>query len=226
MCGRYVIQSNWEGWSDQLPLTIHSLFDFNPSWNAAPSQVLPVLMGAGEDEANIVGMYWGLIPSWTKPGEKPKMTPINARSETVAEKPMFRGLLKRYRCVVPADGFYEWKRTADGKEPYFIHSADKDAPLWFAGLTGGKTEKNGEEYRSFTILTTSPNSKMEELHDRMPVILSAKDVEAWLDPDDEDFGHLEHLLVPAPDEAIDVYPVSKAVNNTRNNGPELIEPDE
>lgn len=227
MCGRYVIQAGWEGWSDQLPLTIHSLFEYSPTWNAAPTQFLPVLVGTGEDEADLVGMSWGLVPPWTKAGERPKMAPINARSETVAEKPMFKGLVKRNRVVVPASGFYEWKKSPDGsKQPYYISPADEGQMMWFAGLKGGRAEKGDETYPSFTILTTSPNSVMEELHDRMPVILSAEDVAAWLDPADDDFEHLEHLLVPAPDDAIEARPVSKSVNNTRNNSPELIEPTE
>lgn len=180
MCGRYVIKGNWEDWIDQLPLTINAQFDFKPSWNASPLQSLPVLFGSGEEEADLVGMYWGLVSTWVKAGEKPKMTPINARSETVAEKPILRGLVKRNRVVVPAIGFYEWKRVGSEKRPYFIHSADESQMMWFAGLKGGRVEKGDETYPSFTILTTSPNSVMEELHDRMPVILRPEDVEPGL----------------------------------------------
>ena len=226
MCGRYVVASTFEEFSERLGLNIRSLFDFNPHWNAAPSQVLPVLTGDSDDAANLVGMYWGLVPAWIKPGEKPKMTPINARSETIAEKPMFRGLVKRNRCIVPANGFYEWKKVGSQKQPFYIHPTEDGDMMWFAGLTGGKIDKGGEAIQSFTILTTSPNHKMSDLHDRMPVILTPADAAAWLDPTDDDFAHLEHLLVPAPDDAIDMYPVSKSVNSTRNDGPNLIDPEE
>jgi putative SOS response-associated peptidase YedK len=224
MCGRYAFYEHQE-LSERLTnvsLDTHFLEQFRPTWNASPTQTLPVLV---EDDGRVEvrGMSWGLIPKWTKPGEKPKVAPINARSETIAEKPMFRSLVKYRRCIVPANGFYEWKRTADGKQPYFIEPAEGELML-FAGLFDEAKQANGDPLESFSIITTESNGTMSELHDRMPVILDDEDLEAWLDRDLTEFEPLEHLMRPAPDAAIEIHAVSKDVNNTRHNGPELVEP--
>lgn len=223
MCGRYAFYEHQE-LSERLTnvsFDTNFLDQFRPTWNAAPSQTLPVIV---EDEGRVEvrGMNWGLVPKWTKPGERPKVTPINARSETITEKPMFRSLVKYRRCIVPSNGFYEWKRTPGGKQPYFIEPAEGQLML-FAGLFDEAKLAGGESLESFTIITTEANDAMSALHDRMPVILEDDDLEAWLDRDLTDFQPLEHLLRPSPDEAIQIHPVSKDVNNARHNGPDLIE---
>jgi len=228
MCGRYVIE-DFEELSERLTnVPINILFPLFPSWNAAPSQILPVLVEAEDEESwQVKGMSWGLVPRWAKPGERPKVTPINARAESLTEKPMFRSLVKRRRCVVPANGFYEWQRTGQGKEsgkqPFYIHL--KDEPMMFlAGLYDEATGKDGQPFESYTIITTTANEAMAHLHDRMPVILPREDLEHWLSRSETEFEPLQSLLQPAPDEALDLYPVSKAVNSPRVNEPGLIEP--
>jgi putative SOS response-associated peptidase YedK len=225
MCGRYAFYEHQELSERLTNVSLDTAFfeHFHPTWNAAPSQDLPVIVPQDDDLAAVRAMTWGLIPRWTKPGEKPKVAPINARSETLADKPMFRGLVKSRRIVVPANGFYEWKREGSAKQPYFIRPTEGQLML-FAGLYDVAKDADGHPLESFTILTTSANDTMTGLHDRMPVMLDDEGVEQWLDPDLDELGPLAHLLEPAPDEAIEAFPVSKAVNNTRHNGPELVEP--
>lgn len=222
MCGRYVIEDFQELSETLRQVPFQSMYDPNPTWNAAPSQKLPVIIEA-DGTLQLRPLHWGLIPSWVKPGEKPKVTPINARSETVAEKPMFRNLVKRHRCLVPANGFYEWKKIGSGKQPYYIHPTQGPYML-FAGLFDVRTDDDGERQGSYTILTGESNHTMAELHDRMPIIIQPDDVELWMDPDITELEPLQHLLHPAPDEAIDIYPVDPKVGNVRNNAPENIEP--
>lgn len=224
MCGRYVIE-DFQELSERLTnfrLAEGFLESFKPNWNAAPTQQLPVLV-SHENTSELTSMTWGLIPFWTKPGEKPKVAPINARSETVAEKPMFRNLVKRNRCIVPANGFYEWRKEGSEKQPYFIRPTDGQLFL-FAGLWDRYIDARGDAIRTFTILTTSANEHMAYLHDRQPVILSDDGANEWLDSDIDTFAPLEHLTVPVGSDAIEYLPVSKTVNNTRNNSPELVEP--
>jgi putative SOS response-associated peptidase YedK len=223
MCGRYAFYEHQELSERLTNVSLDTAFleQFRPTWNAAPTQTLPVIV---EDEGglSVRGMHWGLIPKWTKPGEKPKVAPINARSETLAEKPMFRSLIKQRRCIVPANGFYEWKREGSAKQPFFIEPT-KHQLMLFAGLFDEAQAIDGEPLESFSIITTSSNRTMADLHDRMPVILEDDDLEAWLDRELTDFGPLEQLMQPA-DDAIERFPVSREVNNTRHNGPHLIEP--
>lgn len=224
MCGRYAFYEHQELSERLTNVSLDMAFfeHFNPTWNAAPSQDLPVIV-EDDEIAAVRAMSWGLIPRWTKPGERPKVAPINARSETLAEKPMFRSLVKSRRCVVPANGFYEWKRTADGKQPFLIEPTSGQL-LLFAGLYDVAPGSDGEPRESFTIVTTSANGTMEQIHDRMPVMLSDDDVELWLDPDLDTIEPLQHLLVPADDDAIAMRPVGKQVNNARINHPGLIDP--
>lgn len=224
MCGRYAFYEHQE-LSERLTNVAldTSFFDqFRPTWNAAPSQTLPVIV---EDEGTPVvrEMRWGLIPKWTKPGQSPKVTPINARSETLGEKPMFRSLIKHRRCIVPANGFYEWRGTKGDKRPYFIHPTDGQLML-FAGLYDEARGINDDPLESYAIITTNANGPMSRLHDRMPVILDPEDVSDWLDHDLTEIDPLEHLLRPAGDDAIAIQPVAKSVNNTRHDGASLIEP--
>lgn len=225
MCGRFPDFYSPQELSKYFtnPAFDDEVWEFPPTWNAAPSQDLPVVVPQEDGPVLVKLMTWGLIPRWTRPGEKPKVTPINARSETVGEKAMFRNLVKSHRLVVPANGFYEWKREGSGKQPYFIHSTDGEL-MFFAGLYDVAKDADGNPIESFTILTTSANDTMAPLHDRMPVVLNGAGIEDWLDPEIDELGPLEHLLQPAPDDAIEAWPVSKAVNNTRNDDPSLVEP--
>jgi putative SOS response-associated peptidase YedK len=222
MCGRYVIEDYQELSERLTQVPLRYDFQFRPSWNASPTQTLPVVV---EDDAAWVvrGMHWGLVPKWTKPGTKPKVTPINARSETAAEKPMFKSLLKYRRCIVPANGFYEWKRQdARTKRPFYIHLNGEPLML-FAGLWD-EAETGDGPLQSFTILTTGANGQMASLHDRMPVILDPDDAELWLSREETETGPLESLLHPLPDGELDIYEVDRQVNSPRNNDPSNIEP--
>jgi putative SOS response-associated peptidase YedK len=222
MCGRYVVEDFQELSEVLRDIPFQADYEPAPTWNAAPTQMLPVIV---EDEGawHLRPMHWGLIPRWTKPGEKPKVAPINARAETLAEKPMFRSLIRKQRCLVPANGFYEWKRTGGPKQPYYIHLRDQPLML-FAGLYDEAKQVDGSPLESYTIITGGPNALMADLHDRMPMIIDPDDASLWMDREETDTAPLEHLLRPVAAETMDAYPVSRAVNNTRHNGPELIEP--
>lgn len=224
MCGRYAFYEHQELSERLTNVAIDADFleHFRPTWNAAPSQQLPVVV---EDNGTPVvrSMSWGLIPKWTKPGEKPKVAPINARAETLTEKPMFRSLIKHRRCVVPANGFYEWQRHGTGKQPFFVEPESGQLML-FAGLYDEAESASGEPLESYAIITTEANGQMAALHDRMPVILDPDDVADWLDAEQTETGPLEQLLRPAGGGSITLHPVTKDVNNVRHNGPDLIEP--
>jgi putative SOS response-associated peptidase YedK len=223
MCGRYVIAGVHElSERFQLRLIPPDLF---PTWNAAPTQRLPVVVEAGDGERALRLMQWGLLPRWSRPGSRP-IAPINARAETLEDKPMFRGLLRRSRCIVPVNGFYEWRQSGGRKQPYYIAPAD-DGDIWgLAGLYDQVEGPDGEPLSSYTIVTTAANPLLAPLHERMPAILRRDDEADWLSPEVDDPRQLELLLRPAPPDHISLRPVGPSVNNARNNGPELIEPDE
>jgi putative SOS response-associated peptidase YedK len=167
-------------------------------------------------------MRWGLVPTWSK---DPKAGPpiINARAETLATKPAFRSAFKRRRCLIPADGFYEWQKIAGAKvkQPFYIRLA-KDRPFAFAGLWEKWHNDEGSLLESCTIVTTEPNDVMRPLHDRMPVILPDEEYARWLDPKNEDVDELQELLRPYPAEEIAACPITTFVNSPRNDGPECI----
>lgn len=221
MCGRYVIEDFQELSETLRHIPFQVEIDPVPTWNAAPSQMLPVIV-AEDGGWHLRRMQWGLIPRWTKPGEKPRIAPINARAETLGEKPMFRSLIRRQRCLVPANGFYEWKRTGGPKQPYYIFLKDEPVML-MAGLYDVAQDAAGEPLPSYTIITGGPNVLMQDVHDRMPMIIHAEDAELWMDREVEELAPLEMLLQPIAGEEMDLYPVSTAVNSVRNNSPELIE---
>jgi putative SOS response-associated peptidase YedK len=195
--------------------------DFTPRYNAAPTQWLPVIRQrpTGDRVAHL--LRWGLIPSWSK-DEAIATRLINARGESVAEKPSFRAAFKKRRCIVPANGFYEWQRVAGDKQPFYIHPVDGDL-FGLAGLWECWTRGDGEALDTFTIVTTDANASMRPLHDRMPVILAPEDYGAWLDgataPDP-----VQALVRPCAEALLATRPVSKAVGNVRNDSPELIAP--
>lgn len=189
----------------------------------APTRDVPVVR-VRDDVRHLDLLRWGLVPRWAKDlriGSKM----INARAETVATKNSYRSAFARRRCIVAADGFYEWKRLdPKTKQPMYIHRADGD-PLAFAGLYERWTDaENLREIHTCTIITTTPNATMAEIHDRMPVLLAPKHWDTWLDPSNDDTDLLQALLVPAPDDLLTTYAVSDQVNNVRNNEPALLDP--
>lgn len=189
-------------------------------FNVAPSQTMPVVVE--HDHVELVLMEWGLIPHWAKDPKSSKH-PINARAETLAERPMFRGLLKHNRCLIPASGFYEWKQDGPRKEPYYISL--RESPLFaFAGLYDIWDDANGEAHPTFTIITTEANDLVAPIHNRMPVILRPEDEIRWLSPEPLAPGDREAILGQYPAGAMDAYPVSHRVNSPAVEDEQLIAP--
>ena len=226
MCGRYVIEGTTElSERFQLRQVPADLFPEWTTYNAAPTQLLPVIVEDAEGERTALPMQWGLVPRWRRPDGKAGVAPINARAETLGEKPMFRGLVKAKRCIVPASGFYEWRKIDGRKQPYYL-TADNGETWGLAGLYDLTHDEENDAAGSFTIITTAANPLVAPLHERMPAILHREDEEEWVSRDVTDPLQVERLLRPYPEDAMRVYPVSLDVNSTRNNGPDLIEPDE
>lgn len=194
-----------------------------PSYNFAPSRPVAVVRISPVDEVReIARLRWGLIPSWSKdPSIGSRL--INARAETVSEKPAFRSAFRHRRCLVPADGFYEWRKLDRTKQPFYIRMRD-GRPFAFCGLWERWETPGGEAVETCTILTTDANDVIKPLHDRMPVILPPGKYDAWLDAGLRDPETLASLLRPFDPKAMDAYPVSTLVNNPGNDGPECIRP--
>ena len=197
----------------------------DPDYNVAPTRAVPVVR-VRDDDRHLDYLRWGLVPRWAKDlriGSKM----INARSETVATKNAYRSAFARRRCLVAADGFYEWKRLNDTtKQPMYVSRMDGD-PIAFAGLYETWLDAEGDrELHTCTILTCGPNAVMAPIHDRMPVLLAPPAWTRWLDPEYRDVHALQELLVPAPDDLLRVHPVSTRVNSVKNNDASLIEPEQ
>ncbi|MCC5940200.1 MAG: SOS response-associated peptidase [Balneolaceae bacterium] len=221
MCGRYVLKSTLEELKKTYNAIPDGLYEFEPKFNVAPSLQMPVVF-QGDENRIIAPFRWGLVPFWAnKPDTGYSM--INARSESLRKKRSFSKPFSSQRCVVPANGFYEWKRSSSGKVPHYIYSPDYPV-LHFAGLYEHWESSDGEQINSFTIITTQANTTIGELHDRMPAILLPDETDAWLDPSNNDLDTLQDLLRPWPDDAITFYRVGTEVNNARNSGPRLMEP--
>jgi putative SOS response-associated peptidase YedK len=228
MCGRYTVTSSGETIADLFDLT--EIPQLPARYNLAPTQTAPVVrVVAPGGPRSLAPLRWGLIPYWAKEaGIGNKM--INARAESAAEKPAYRFSFRKKRCLVVADGFYEWKREGKGKQPYLIRRQDR-RPFAFAGLwsswrdpqalqNGGKAEP----VETFTILTTSANDLIRPLHDRMPVIIDPDRFALWLDPAVEDAARLAPLLAPISPEGWETVPVSRSVNSPANDEPGCVEP--
>ena len=219
MCGRYVSSLP----TDEIRAifgTVGEVPNIPPNWNVAPTQGAMVVRRHPESgERRLGALRWGLVPGWTK-DLKTARKPINARSETAATSGMFKGALTARRCIVPADAFYEWRTLPEGKQPYAVARHD-GTPMAFAGLWEAWRDPAGEILRTFTILTTIANAAMRPLHERMTVILEPKDWPLWLG---ETPGDPMALLRPAAEDVLRVWPVSRAVNNVRNNGAALLDP--
>jgi putative SOS response-associated peptidase YedK len=223
MCGRYTIVkpdgvTRWiTGFTEHI--NPRSWFA-KPRYNVAPSQLVPVVTNDG---GGLQMFRWGLVPSWAK-DEKIGYSMINARSETLAERPAFRNAFTHRRCLIPADGFYEWRKEADGKTKTPMYSTvDGGEVFAFAGLWEVWKNPVGEWVPSCTIITTTPNALMAPIHDRMPVILPAEAYAAWLTPGETSAAALMPLLKQFPVERMSVRTVSRLVNSPKNDGPELLE---
>jgi putative SOS response-associated peptidase YedK len=219
MCGRYVITSP--------PAAIRALFgypeqpNFPPRYNVAPTQPVPIVRLA-DAQRHFALMRWGLIPAWVKDPKGFSLV-INARAESVLDKPAFRNAMRRRRCLIPADGFYEWRETGGRKQAFFVRRKD-GAPFAFAGLYETWTGPNGEELDTAAIVTTNANRTLSVIHDRMPVILPVEAFDLWLDCAKVDAPTATALLVPARDDAMEAYQVSPAVNRVANDTAALIAP--
>ena len=221
MCGRFTLTVN--------PADLQDTFnDFNfpekfaPRFNIAPSQ--PVLAIPNDEKYTADFFVWGLIPMWAKDPEIGNRL-INARGETLAEKPSFRGSYRHKRCLILSDGFYEWKSfgSRKTKTPYYIHMQDRK-PFAIAGLWDHWESPDGSSIKSCTIITTTPNELTESIHDRMPVILHPRDYAKWLNPAPQTPENLQPLIKPFPAEAMTAYSVSTLVNKVANDTPELVVP--
>lgn len=220
MCGRYVSAQPVDQLAEWFAVEEVRGAPLPPSWNVAPTD--PVYAVALHQGRRTLGTFrWGLVPPGA-PDPGRGIRPINARAETLLERPLFRDPFTRRRCLLPADGFYEWEARDGRKQPYFIAPGDGSV-LALAGLW---STWSAEEtvVRTCAIITTSANGRVRPLHDRMPVILAPEHWEAWLDRDEHDVGWLSSLLVPAPEDLLQIRPVGTGVNSVRNNGPDLTVP--
>ncbi|HKV10588.1 MAG TPA: SOS response-associated peptidase [Thermoanaerobaculia bacterium] len=222
MCGRYTLSSPREDL--ELLFDIYQLPLIPPRYNLAPTQEAAVVRVTEPGEPRRLDfLRWGLIPYWAKEASIGNRM-INARSEGVAEKPAYKHSFKKKRCLIPTDGFYEWKKEGKAKQPYLIRRHDHK-PFAFAGLwSTWRDPEKGVPVETFTILTTDANDFIRPLHDRMPVILEKQDFDLWLDPKFEDAERLQALLQPAPNDILETFPVSKLVNSPANELPNCIEP--
>lgn len=219
MCGRFSLVVP-ERFFSKVYL-FKTMPEMQPNYNIPPGIDIWALRNENKtNHMELVRLRWGLVPSWAK---DPKVghQMINARSETVAEKSSFKAAFKSRRCLIPADGFYEWKREGKSRFPYYIHLRNR-APFAMAGLWESWKNLAGEVLESCTILTTTPNAVMEPLHDRMPVIIPESEREEWLN-NSTPIDQLKTMTAPYPEDEMAAYPVSSFVNSPRNNGPKCLE---
>ncbi len=221
MCGRFTLVADPNDLREAFPwLNIPT--DIQPRYNIAPSQPVAVIPNDGKHTLDYY--VWGLIPSWAKdPQIGSRM--INARAETLQEKPSFKNAFRRRRCLIPASGFYEWKSIPGQKtkQPMYIR-LHEDKPFAFAGLWENWNAPDGSRILSCTIITTEPNTLLQDIHNRMPVILPPQAYRAWLDEGEPELDALQALLQPYPAEALQAYPVSTLVNSPANESPQCIQP--
>ena len=221
MCGRFAQFSPSSryaelcGWAGATP-------DHSPRYNVAPTQQVLAIRRARRDRMVLESLRWGLIPSWSR-GPDRRYSMINARAETVQEKPAYRSAFRKRRCLIPADGFFEWKPTDQGKTPYFIRMRDQ-APFAMAGVWEQWSDSEERAVESCSIIVTDANPLMAGIHDRMPVILPSAAFGTWLDPLIQDPARLLPLLKPYPSSAMEAVPVSRRVNNPRNDDAQLLDP--
>jgi putative SOS response-associated peptidase YedK len=223
MCGRYALRriNLVRAVMEAMPALPFDEFTERPRFNVAPTQTMPIAKLDADGNRVLLAARWGFVPGWTK--GKPKTQPINARSESAPESPMFRNAFNQQRCLIPADGFYEWKGVKPPHQPYFIHFKD-DSIFTFAGLCSRwKPDENSPALWIFTILTTAPNEIVKPIHNRMPVILRRDDFAKWLNSRADS---AKELLKPCHPEQMDAYPISSRINRPTEDGAEVIEPTE
>ncbi|MBA3653296.1 MAG: SOS response-associated peptidase [Actinobacteria bacterium] len=232
MCGRYVSATPAQQLAEEFHVDVVKADDLAPKYNVAPTDEVYAVAISREGLRQLGTFKWGLVPSWAKdPSIGNRM--INARAETVSSKPAFRRLLQKRRCILPADGFYEWQRLDGGatskkprKQPFFIRRRD-GKPMALAGLWEvwkPRDQQGADWLRSATIITGEPNELVCRIHDRMPVILPEPVWDTWLDPANDDVDALAALLVPYPADLLEAYPVATDVNSVQNDGSHLIAP--
>jgi putative SOS response-associated peptidase YedK len=226
MCGRYTLHKKTKEIAKRFDAK-ESVKDIRENYNVAPGQIMPVIT-ENDEGRTLELMKWGLVPFWAKdPNIGYKM--INARAESVFEKPAWRNVIKNKRCIIPADGFYEWDKILDNakkvqKQPYYIHPKQTNL-FGFAGVWETWKDVEGLEWKTYSIITTEANKEMSAVHDRMPVILHQEDESSWLSHSyDGDRGAIEALLRPYEDGGLEMFEVSRDVNVTKNNDERLVYP--
>ncbi len=215
MCGRYGLI-----YPDQIPERFDiegDMVDYDPHYNIAPGLSNPVVLALSPNHVEL--MRWGFMPFW---GKSAKDELINAKAETIAEKPTFKKAFQFQRCIIPASGFYEWQRDGKEKRPFYIHLKDEKI-FGFAGVYRVRKDDEGKEIKGYAIVTTTPNELMEPIHNRMPVILNKEDEHLWVSHDETEPERLLTLLKPYPTEKMEAYVVSTLVNSPANNTPKVIE---
>ncbi|HPE81260.1 MAG TPA: SOS response-associated peptidase [Gammaproteobacteria bacterium] len=220
MCGRYFLHSTADTLTrlfGEMPMPL-----LQPRYNIAPSQPVPVVRENQAGKREMVLLRWGLIPGWSK-GPDPRFSMINARVETVAQKPAYRNALRYRRCLIPADGFYEWRAIDGGKQPYVLRARD-GGTLALAGLWEHWQDANGNELESCTILVRAADAQVSPIHDRMPVIVAPGSFDLWLDIHSQKSPPMETLLAAQQAPELQIYPVSRAVNRPQNDDESLITP--
>jgi len=220
MCGRFALFSPAETIAEQFGLAAPP--PLVARFNIAPSQPILAIRAGHDGRPQATFLQWGLIPSWDKTLRLGSGM-INARAETAADKPSFRGPFRYRRCLVPADGFYEWQKVNGRKQPYFIGRQD-ERPLAIAALWELWQGADGSELETCALLTTAANELMHPIHERMPVLLDSEDYGLWLDTAVQKPDQLQHLLHPYPDELLRAYPVTTHVNNVRHDDPDCVQP--
>jgi putative SOS response-associated peptidase YedK len=220
MCGRYVLKATLPDIARLLGMDLDGSLE--PSYNIAPTRSVPVCRSEQPDEKQLARMHWGLIPHWAKKRDATYRL-INARAETIAEKPAFRDPFRHRRCLIPADGYFEWKSVQGRKQPYYFSMKDGH-PFCFAGLWDRWQPAEGAPVESCTIITAGADATVSEIHHRMPVILDQGNYARWLDPRITEASQLLPLLQPFAPRAMRVYPVSTLVNNARVDEPRCITP--
>jgi putative SOS response-associated peptidase YedK len=219
MCGRFTLTSSSSDIAKVFNLA--NVPSLEPKYNVAPTQqVATILQTESDSDRTFKMLRWGLIPSWAKDSSMGAKL-INARAETIAEKPSFRSPFRHSRCLIIADGFYEWQKLENGKQPFYIEQIDS-SPFAFAGLWSTWQPPDGEAISTCTIITTEANEIMQPIHARMPVILNSTDYDLWLDPTVQKPELLQPLLKPLEKDLLKTYPVSTKVNNPRNDSPECL----
>ncbi len=221
MCGRYAFFSPAEAM--RRAFAVEDVPPLEARYNIAPTQQVPVVRQLQPGERSVALLHWGLVPAWARDRSIGNRM-INARAETLGERPAYRRAFQKRRCLVAADGWYEWQATAGTKQPWFIRARD-GGPLGFAGLWESWREpESGEPFESCTIVTTDAPAPIAQIHRRMPAVLPPQAYDAWLNPAGEDVEALSALLGPCDPALLEAWPVSREVNNPGNQGPALVEP--